>query len=105
MGVFQFFAVEGSSQDTGEVFDEQEIKCLEAIQSNHLSQTVANSNPYAPNKLSWASWIIARPGGWKGNVKQKPPGPIIFKRGLDRFNRMFEGWKLAREMTIDVFKP
>ena len=96
---------EESSQNIEEVFDEQEIECLQAIQSNHLPQTAATSNLNDRRKLSWASWIIARLGGWKGNVKQKPPGPIIFKRGLDRFNRMFDGWKLAREMTADVSKP
>jgi hypothetical protein len=86
---------EEDSQELTEVFDQQEINCLEAIEKNYLTRTKKTSNPYSKNKLSWASWIIARLGGWKGNIKSQPAGPIIIKRGLDKFEDIFKGWKLA----------
>ncbi|MCZ4222492.1 IS4 family transposase [Pedobacter rhodius] len=99
--VMQLYLAYGKEdcQELSEVFDEQEINCLEAIEKNHLPKTIKTSNPYPKNKLSWASWIIARLGGWKGNVKSQPAGPIIIKRGLDKFEDIFQGWKLAAFKT------
>jgi hypothetical protein len=82
---------EGQAID--EVYDEDEIKCLEKLCEKYQTQT--NTNPYSKQSLTWASWIIARLGGWKNAKKERPPGPITFKNGLDRFNSIFEGWKLA----------
>jgi hypothetical protein len=83
------------SQAITEVFDEPEIRCLESIQDNYITKTEQTNNPFNPQKLSWASWIIARLGGWKGNRKQRKAGPIIIKRGLEKFQTMYDGWKLA----------
>ena len=56
-------------------------------------------NNHSHKKLSWAAWIIARLGGWKGNHKQRPPGPITIKKGVEKFDLIFQGWKLARQIT------
>lgn len=80
-------------QSIREVYDDEEITCLEKLCEKY--QTPINTNPYPKQSLSWASWIIARLGGWKNAPKERPPGPITFKNGLDRFNSIFEGWKLA----------
>jgi len=84
------------SQNISEVFEGEEIKCLRSIEAK-LHKTDKTANPYNPEKLVWATWIIARLGGWKGNAKQRRAGPIIIKRGLDIFENMFEGWKLHNE--------
>lgn len=99
--VMQLYLAYGKedSQELSEVFDQQEINCLEAIEKNHLPSTNKTSNPYPKNKLSWASWIIARLGGWKGNCKSQPAGPIIIKKGLDKFENIYQGWKLAAFKT------
>lgn len=99
--VMQLYLAYGNedAQEITEVFTDQEISCLKAIEKNHLPTTEHTSNPYPENKLSWASWIIARLGGWKGNRKQQPAGPIIIKRGLDNFENMYQGWKLATLVT------
>jgi len=99
--VMQLYLAYGKEdcQELKEVFDQQEIDCLEAIEKNHLPKTPKTINPYRKDKLSWASWIIARLGGWKGNVKSKPAGPIIIKRGLDKFEDIYQGWKLAAFKT------
>jgi hypothetical protein len=87
------------SQPVTDVFNEGEIKCLKNIESKYLDKTQHTNNPFNQQKLSWASWIIARLGGWKGNIKQRKAGPIIIKRGLEKFQIMYEGWKLVHEYT------
>jgi len=59
-------------------------------------------NNYSECELSWASWVIARLGGWKGYTKQRPPGPITMKRGLDKFDLIYQGWLLAKQIEKDV---
>ena|ERR1022692_1039941 len=83
------------SQPIEQVFDEQEIKCLEKLNNKLQGQTEKSKNNNDPKTLSWATWIIAKLGGWKGYNKARPPGPIILKKGLDKFNFIFNGWKLA----------
>ncbi|MCW3111014.1 MAG: Transposase for transposon Tn5, partial [Segetibacter sp.] len=83
------------SQPIEQVFNEDEVKCLEQINNTLQGDTEKSKNKNNPQRLSWASWIIARLGGWKNYNSKRPPGPIILKRGLDKFNAMFEGWKLA----------
>ena len=90
------------SQTIEEVFSEQEIRCLKMLSHQFEREGTKVINYYSPTKLSWASWIIARLGGWKGYDKQRPPGPITMKRGTDKFDLIFQGWKLANQMEKDV---
>jgi len=87
------------SQPIEEVFDEEQLKCLQAIQSKQIKETPKTTNPFNSQKLSWASWIIARLGGWKGNKKQRKAGPIIIKRGLEKFEMIYEGWQMNKNST------
>lgn len=63
--VMQLYLAYGKEdcQDLKEVFDQQEINRLEAIEKKHFPGTEKTCNPYQKDKLSWASWIIARLGG------------------------------------------
>jgi len=45
--------------------------------------------------------VDARLGGWTKDDKSRPPGVITLKRGLDRFNLIFIGWKI-NYMKLDV---
>lgn len=81
-----------------EIFSPPEVECLEAINVELKGTTEKQSNPFNPESLSWASWTIARLGGWKGYKSQRPPGSITFKRGLERFYDFYEGFQLARLM-------
>ena len=83
------------SQPIEQVFDEDEIKCLTQLNKKSQGNTEKSKNKNTPNKLSWATWVIARLGGWKNYNSKRPPGPIILKRGLDKFSSIYEGWKLA----------
>ena len=73
------------SQPIEEVFDSNEIKVLEKLNKKLDGKTEILKNQNSPKKLSWASWIIARLGGWKGYKSRRPPGPITMKRGYDKF--------------------
>jgi Transposase DNA-binding len=83
------------SQPIDQVFDEGEIKCMEHLNKKLQGETEKSKNKNNPTNLSWATWIIARLGGWKNYDSKRPPGPIILKRGLDKFASIYDGWKLA----------
>ncbi len=90
------------SQPIEQVFNKEEIQCLEQINEPLQGKTEKAKNKNSRHLLSWATWIIARLGGWKNYNSKRPPGPIILKKGLDKFNAMFQGWKLARNFKRDV---
>jgi hypothetical protein len=83
------------SQPIEQVFDPQEMKCLESLDKTLQGDSQKSKNKQDPRRLSWATWIIARLGGWKGYNSKQPPGPIVLKRGLDKFASIYQGWKLA----------
>jgi Transposase DDE domain len=71
------------------VFSPAEIAALDAANASYSAPTAPRPNPYSDRNLPWASWIIARLGGWNGrHGKARPPGPITFKHGLDRLHAM-----------------
>src|SRR5665213_55717 len=84
------------SQPVEQVFNQKEINCLKAINETLQGETEKSKNKNNPTKLSWATWIIARLGGWKNYNSKRPPGPIILKKGLDRFANIYQGWNLAQ---------
>ena len=77
-------------------FTEQECRALAAMQPTLEGATEKQRNPYSPQSLAWAVWLIARLGGWKPvDLAKKPPGIITLARGLKQFHARFEGWKIA----------
>jgi len=90
--------LEGEGQPIKEVFNEQEIECLEKINQKLQGKTTKQQNHYDPNRLKWATWIIAKLGGWKAYSSQGPPGIIVLKRGLERFGFILEGYLLSIDM-------
>ena len=85
------------------VFSTVEIKCMEKLNIDLEGKTDKQKNPFNKNSLSWGSWIIARLGGWKGYSSQRPAGTITFKRGLERYEEIFLGYKIALDLK-DVYK-
>ena len=88
-------ARDGSNLTVQTVFSETEQACLKDLLPQYEGKTTKQQNPHPPNSLAWASWIIARLGGWMGYAKQRPLGVITFYRGLSRFQTIFTGWRLA----------
>jgi hypothetical protein len=81
-------------QPTSDVFDQQEQQVLQQVNERFEGKTLKQKNPFPQDRLSWASWIIARLGGWKGYASQKPPGPITMKKGLEKFAVYMEAFNL-----------
>lgn len=76
-------------------FDEQQQECLTQIAPTLEGSTQKQQNPYPPASLPWATWLIARLGGWSGYRSQRPPGKTTLVNGLKRFESIFIGWKTA----------
>lgn len=79
-----------------DLFTRNEIIVFLLICKKLEGKTEKQKNPYAKNSMAWASWIIARLGGWNGYRSESPPGPIIMLRGLQKFELQHEGWLLAQ---------
>jgi len=76
-------------------FTDPQQHCLSAIAPSLQGRTQKQQNPYPPASLPWATWIIARLGGWSAYRSQRPPGMPTLVHGLRRFEAIFLGWKTA----------
>lgn len=92
-------------QPIDEVFDKDQQQCLQMMNSTLEGATGKSKNPSNSHTLKWATWIIARLGGWKGYVSQRKPGPIVLQKGLARFYHMYEGWSMYQSFSKDVSTP
>lgn len=79
------------------VFSEPEIQTLQALGPTLEGKTTRQQNPHPQKSLAWATWIVARLGGW--DCYGKPPGPITVRRGLEQFYAINRGWHLAANAT------
>lgn len=77
-------------------FSDEQQHCLTQLAPSLQGSTPKQQNPYPPNSLSWATWWIARLGGWSGYRSQRPPGMPTLIRGLRQFESIFLGWRLAQ---------
>lgn len=75
-------------------FSETEIAVLDSLNAKLEGKTALKKNLHAKRSLAWAAWIIAKLGGWDGYPSSKPPGPITFRHGLERFYAIADGWAL-----------
>ena len=78
------------------VFNKEEQECIVLLNKHLEGKTEKLKNPYLKDSLAYASWVIARLSGWSGYESQRPPGPIDFLTGLQRFTERFEGFMLAK---------
>lgn len=80
---------------TNMIFTELEVECLKKLNEKLEGNTIKQQNPYDPDHLSWASWIIARLGGWTEFYnKARPPGNKAFIAGLEKFDAIIVGFNL-----------
>jgi len=86
-----------TNQKTVDVFSEEEQNVLGMFLIKLEGKTEKQKNPYPKENLSWASWIIARLGGWNG-YKNERPGPGTMAWGLRRFQGVFDGLKLLKDV-------
>jgi Transposase DDE domain len=83
-----------SGQSAELIFSPPEIAALEALVPELEGKTQAQKNPHPKLSLAWATWVIAKLGGWDGYAKSKPPGPITLRHGLEHFRSIARGWSL-----------
>lgn len=89
---------EGQDAPAERAFDEAEIEVLRALQLKLQGRTDKQRNPYRPGTLAWAAWTIARLGGWTGYESERSTGPITMRNGLQRFNSLVDGYRLAKNV-------
>ena len=61
-------------------------------------KTAKQKNPHSSGSLAWASWIVARLGGWSGYKAYGPAGPKTMAIGWQKFNSMAQGWALSHDV-------
>ncbi|MGL4632060.1 MAG: IS4 family transposase [Leadbetterella sp.] len=89
---------ESEGQPIEEVFSKAEIECLKKVNQKLQGRTVKQQNHFKPNRTKWATWIIARLGGWKAYGSHGPPGVLAIRRGMERFSYILEGFLLIKDM-------
>src|SRR5205085_10024001 len=87
-------AASGGQHGVATVFNTNEVAALTALNQQIEARSKRLKNPYLPDNLAWAAWIIGRLGGWDGYPSSKPPGPITFKNGLEYFYAVAVGRSL-----------
>jgi hypothetical protein len=85
-----------SQQRASDAFDEDELTVLGQLQGKLEGKTDKQKNPHPIHSMAWAAWTIARLGGWMGYASEAKPGPVTMLHGLQRFDSMVQGWKLAK---------
>lgn len=85
-----------TNQPASDAFDDDEITVLGRLQEKLEGRTAKLKNPHVARSLAWATWVIARLGGWTGYAKEARAGPITMRHGLERFGSMMQGWRLAQ---------
>lgn len=76
-------------------FSAQQQQCLATLAPQLEGHTQKQQNPYPLGTLPWATWLIARLGGWSAYRSQRPPGMPTFVHGLQKFEAIFIGWETA----------
>ena len=92
-----------NEQPIEEVFDQDQQLCLAMLNKKLEGETEKLKNPNKSTTLKWATWIIARLGGWKGYRSQRKPGPIVLQKGLGKFYHMYDGWLVHQEFIKNVY--
>jgi len=84
-----------------DVFNDKEVECLELINEEVSGDTIKQQNPYDPCNLAWATWIIARLGGWKEFYNDKrPPGNKTLIWGMDKFDGIMIGYSIFKKKDV-----
>jgi hypothetical protein len=82
-----------------DVVPPDQLLVLEALNTELEGKTAKQKNHYPKHSIAWLAWIVARLGGWTGYASERPPGPITFRRGWDRFEQIVHGWRLKDMCT------
>lgn len=79
-------------------FEETELECIEMQCKKLEGKTEKQKNPYPKTSLRYATWVIARLGGWKGYVTERKPGITTLWIGLEKYYDTLNGFKIAKDV-------
>ena len=79
-------------------FDELELECLQMQCKRLEGKTEKQKNPFPRSSLRYATWVIARLGGWKGYASERKPGITTLWIGLKKFYDVFDGFIIAKDV-------
>ena len=80
------------------IFSQEEQAVLKALVNRYEGKTEKQKNNHKEGSIAWASWVIARMGGWKGYASEAKPGNKTMRIGLNQFENIFIGWSLAQKI-------
>ena len=85
-----------SGQGLQDAFDPDDRPVIEALckEFEGPSPTARQSNPHPRESLAYATWVIARLGGWTGYYGK--PGAQTLNRGLQKYHAIKYGTTIAR---------
>jgi hypothetical protein len=101
--ILQLKAARGGEGDlkVKDVFNDQEIECLEKLNNELQGSTNKQKNTHPKYHLAWASWIIARLGGWKEFYdNSRPPGNKTFAWGLEKFDSIMFMYNILNKKDV-----
>ena len=81
-----------TDQRLEDAFDPEDAPLIEALSCELEGKTARQKNPHTKGSLAFATWVIARLGGWTGYYGK--PGSLVVRRGLHDFQRIRMGAKL-----------
>ncbi len=81
-----------TGQAATDAFEPADLPILEAISAQLEGKTARQQNPHPKGSMAFASWVIARLGGWTGYYGK--PGPKVMRRGFEDFRRIKFGTTL-----------
>jgi hypothetical protein len=81
-----------TDQRLGDAFDLADQPILEAVSARLEGKTERQRNPHPKGSLAFATWVIARLGGWTGYYGK--PGPKVIRIGLVEFTAIKYGTTL-----------
>jgi hypothetical protein len=81
-----------TKQRLTDAFQPADRPILEALSARLEGKTARQKNPHRKGSLAFASWVIARLGGWTGYYGK--PGPRVMREGLDDFQNIKYGTTL-----------
>jgi hypothetical protein len=77
-----------SQQDMLDCFSQQEVELIQKLSPALEGNTQKQKNPHSKHSLAFATWVMARLGGWKGYKSHRPPGIKTISRGLLIFSQI-----------------
>lgn len=80
-------------------FSTEQTQCMELQIPQLEGNTEKLKTPYRSSNLKRYIWVIARLGGWKGYRSERKPGITTFWIGLKKFDDVFNGFKLFKDMS------